>query len=553
MAYAPQTWVNNDTSKPINDTRLNHMETGISNALDKTDTGTQTLASHIAMAATKKIQLTANDITGSVQRLIEFHSTNAEDRPWASWFDENGRHVAAMGYHTKLSAALGGTVLKQFEIKTIADALSADPTDLRTRLAIQVDKQRITYGHTYTESLEVYQGENPITVGEGAVSSFGLNLRTDPQDTTTAGASNFIIANFLAQIDQNDNAFLFIDVKAPYNTAPGTFVGPLGTIAAGNRGASIVFFRNTNLVSGSNPNIQIKKGDGTNTSAISVVAKSGKLQLLLATAAAGALELGSDSVANLYRSAAGVITSDGSLVATGTTVGSNLSRRAGTPEAAITASKGDVVQDTSNGQLWVKTANASNTGWAPARLSDDYYLNGNQFVRRTIPRHFTGNTTTASITSGVMWSFAVVLYAGDVITNITLRSGSTGLTQGSNNDGHWWFALYDPSLTLMAQTADQTTAAWASGSLKTLALSAQQTVVTTGVHYISVMVNPGTGGAPAVPTLTGLVLSSTSLSDGWAAGQKKLAQSSGSGLTTTAPGTIATPTTQLLVAYSELS
>lgn len=225
-----------------------------------------------------RLQFTGNDLNGNINRMIAFKSTNDVDRPWISWIDEANRHRVAIGYHTK--DAVSGEIHQAFEVKTVASAGGPNPADFRTRLSIGTNAQRVTTSLTYTDAFEVYQGENPFTVLEGAVAPFGLNLRAVPQDTVTAGASNYIAADFIAQLDQNDNATLFIDVKPPYGTAPGTFTGPLGLIPAGNKGANISIFRNTNVPSASNPAINIKKGDGTNTDSVTIVAKTGAMTLL---------------------------------------------------------------------------------------------------------------------------------------------------------------------------------------------------------------------------------------------------------------------------------
>ena len=255
-----------------------------------------------------KLTLTDSQNTGNINRLLTLKSTFDVDRPWVFWIDENNLGVVGMGYHTRLNDALGGTVLKQYEIKTIADQAGANPTDQRTRFTVGTQAQRVKVGVVYSDTFEIYQGENPLTVGEGSAKSFGIVLRTDPQDTVAAGSQNFQLASILGQIDATDNTFLYFDANAPYSTG--------GSLFPGNKGVQMVFFRNTNISSSSNPKISIKKGDGTNTDAIVITAKSGKMQLLLATAAAGALEIGNDTVANLYRSAAGTIKTDGAIVAT---------------------------------------------------------------------------------------------------------------------------------------------------------------------------------------------------------------------------------------------
>jgi hypothetical protein len=161
---------------------------------------------------------------------------------------------------------------------------------------------------------------------------------------------------------------------------------------------------------------------------------------------------------------------------------------------------------------------------------------GSAAYRESFSIYSAGNNLTIAA-SGIMTVTAIPLYAGDVITSLSFASGATGLTQGTNNDGHWWFALYDPSIHLLAQTADRAAAAWASITVMTLALSSPQTITSTGLYYAAVMINPGTGGSPTVPTLRGALLNSGAVSNvtGWPTGRKMLAGQNGSGLTTTAP------------------
>jgi hypothetical protein len=134
-----------------------------------------------------------------------------------------------------------------------------------------------------------------------------------------------------------------------------------------------------------------------------------------------------------------------------------------------------------------------------------------------------------------MTSVPIYLHAGDVVTNLSFTSGATAVGTPAN----WWFALYSSAATpaLLAQTADQTSTAWAANTTKTLALATAQTISTSGIYWASVMVNStsvctllGTIGQPAIVT-----------------GERNLSVSSGSSLTDTAPGTIATPTAKTFI------
>lgn len=155
-------------------------------------------------------------------------------------------------------------------------------------------------------------------------------------------------------------------------------------------------------------------------------------------------------------------------------------------------------------------------------------------VRNQSMRIMDINADLTALSTGVMTSVAVPCQVGDLITNITFKSGATAADTPLN----WWFALYDNSTTpaLLAQTADQTTTAWAANTVKTLALATAQRITSSGIYYVGIMVK-----ATTPPTLLGhsLGLAGASAS---ILSSKVLAQTSGSTLTTTAPATIATPT-----------
>lgn len=140
----------------------------------------------------------------------------------------------------------------------------------------------------------------------------------------------------------------------------------------------------------------------------------------------------------------------------------------------------------------------------------------------------------AALTTQVMTSVALPLQAGDVVTNLTFKSGATAAVTPTN----WWFALYDDSAVpvLLGQSADQLTAAWTAATAKTLAMSSPVQITRAGVYYASVMVKAGT-----VPTLIGDTVQAGA-SAGLLSTDKILAQTSGAALTTTAPGTIASGT-----------
>lgn len=179
-------------------------------------------------------------------------------------------------------------------------------------------------------------------------------------------------------------------------------------------------------------------------------------------------------------------------------------------------------------------------------------INGGVLVRESIPGRLAAfaDLGGATLTTQVMLSVAMPCLAGDVVSKIAFRSGATAAGTPTN----YWFALYDPNGALVAQTADQLTAAWAASTTKDLSLvqfnvsgSAVQSYVlqSTGVYYAAVMVK-----ATTVPSLVGVSQFDAAFSGGLVTGQKQIAQTSGAALTTTAPATIATPTAVVNRAYA---
>lgn len=179
-----------------------------------------------------------------------------------------------------------------------------------------------------------------------------------------------------------------------------------------------------------------------------------------------------------------------------------------------------------------------------AVTNPDWTLNGSPsgLFREGAIRRLQGVGNLAALSTGVMTSTPIHLEAGDTVTNLTFMSATTAAGTPTN----YWFALYDDGATpaLLAQTADQLTAAWAANTAKTLALATPQKINRSGIYYAAIMV-----AASAVPTLVGQALHHANVAGAVASGQKVLAQTSGSSLTTTAPATIATPTAVATVPY----
>lgn len=150
----------------------------------------------------------------------------------------------------------------------------------------------------------------------------------------------------------------------------------------------------------------------------------------------------------------------------------------------------------------------------------------------------TSMSNLAALTTQIMLSTALPLVKGTTVTNLTFVSATTAAGTPTN----WWFALYSPEGNLIAQTADQTTAAWASATAKTLALTTPHTTTATGVYRAAIMVK-----ATTVPSLAGITLLNTAIAGAVVTGVQIASRTSGSALTTTAPATLSTGTPTTVV------
>ncbi|MFF3310485.1 hypothetical protein [Streptomyces sp. NPDC002952] len=147
------------------------------------------------------------------------------------------------------------------------------------------------------------------------------------------------------------------------------------------------------------------------------------------------------------------------------------------------------------------------------------------FHRTNLPR--VGLDDVPAAASGVMCSVALYLQDGDTISNLTFISAGTAAATPTN----YFVALYNGAGTLLAQSADQLTAAWAADTAKTIPLATAQKITKSGIYYAALSI-----AASTVPTLVGTIGAKPVLT-----GEGNLAQTSGSSLTGTAPATIATP------------
>jgi hypothetical protein len=168
----------------------------------------------------------------------------------------------------------------------------------------------------------------------------------------------------------------------------------------------------------------------------------------------------------------------------------------------------------------------------------DYLRNGSTNIRESMTRR--EGTQVLGTTSGTMYRTAVPLQAGDVITNLAHVVGTTAITFGTAGFAAV-MGLYNSAGALVAQTDDFS----ASGTTLLLrgggttndtlerpitkdgagAAMASYTVPTTDTYYVAIIVNVGTGGAPAAGNMRGIAFGSGggAMTTATITGQKKLA------------------------------
>ncbi|HET8671726.1 MAG TPA: glycosyl hydrolase family 28-related protein [Candidatus Saccharimonadales bacterium] len=223
-----------------------------------------------------------------------------------------------------------------------------------------------------------------------------------------------------------------------------------------------------------------------------------------------------------------------------TFLGSTTSLLSGTDAARPAASSSNT-----NAYYYATDANSlfqsNGSSWAlrlaqPFSLADGF-ADG---VRVSYPR-MAGSSAQNVLTSGQLYLTAVSLFNGDVAAGVTMISASTGLTMGSNADGHVFVGLYDASYNLVASSADQGGSfTWTGNSLANINFSVSYSVSASGVYYVGLLISLGTGGSPVMVQPRGLAAGTAnfaaSSTSGWPSGMKTLAATNGSGLTSLPAG-----------------
>jgi hypothetical protein len=144
-----------------------------------------------------------------------------------------------------------------------------------------------------------------------------------------------------------------------------------------------------------------------------------------------------------------------------------------------------------------------------------------------------------------MTSCAIYLTKGTLVTNLAWMTSTTA----ESNPVHAWAALYDTSATpaLIGQSTDDAAHTWAADTLKKFTLATPYRVATTGVYYASLMLAATVGTHKTTVVHTSTTLDNAAAN--FQTGAFDRCVTSGSSLTTTAPGTITSTTVKGFTPY----
>lgn len=178
-------------------------------------------------------------------------------------------------------------------------------------------------------------------------------------------------------------------------------------------------------------------------------------------------------------------------------------------------------QYTATGQAYTASVTA------PAPFNNTKVLAGALY--ETFDRNLCDEVNTAALSSGRLSLQAIYIPAGVTITSISFWSATTAAGTPTNQ----LFGLYDVNLNLLRSSNNDTTAAWAANSRKTIALTSTFTTTYSGLYYLGIMVT-----ATTVPSLKG----NTGKTGGQLnAGAPSMGGTSNTGLTTALPATATAP------------
>jgi hypothetical protein len=188
----------------------------------------------------------------------------------------------------------------------------------------------------------------------------------------------------------------------------------------------------------------------------------------------------------------------------------------------------------SSGQLLI------GTGQVPLGPWHNYAPTGH--LAESIPRSICVEANSIIPTaSGTMFMQAIYLEAGITVSNISWHSATTAAGTPTNNI----LGLYSLARAKLAETANQTTAAWAAQTMKTIAVGTPYLVPTSGIYYIAFMMT-----ATTIITSKG----NTAKTNGALAAQAPILHGiSDTGLTTSIPANAAAITSGLVNAWCAVS
>jgi hypothetical protein len=164
-------------------------------------------------------------------------------------------------------------------------------------------------------------------------------------------------------------------------------------------------------------------------------------------------------------------------------------------------------------------------------------------IAETMPRELCPEVnSTVPSASGTLFMQAIYLTAGQVINNIILSSGTTAAGTPTN----YAAGIFDGTTrNLLANTANQTTTAWAANTVKTIPLTAAFRVPTSGLYYIGFYMT-----ATTIITMKG----GTARTGGQLAGTAPIISgTSSTGLTTALPNPAAALTSSTASMYAAVS
>ena len=159
----------------------------------------------------------------------------------------------------------------------------------------------------------------------------------------------------------------------------------------------------------------------------------------------------------------------------------------------------------------------------------------------TIPRELCPEVNSTIGASGTLFLQAIYLNANQLVSNISISSATTAVSSGTNG----FFALYDASRNLLAQSANYTSEAWTANTVKTKAMTTPYRVPTSGLYYIGLL---------QVATTIATIKGGTARTGGQlAAAAPILHGTSSTGLTTTLPNPAAAITGGTASMYAAVS